>query len=133
MGSTFSGIEIGKKALWAQQKSLETTSHNISNANTEGYSRQEALQTATSPLNVSPEAGQMGTGVKVSEIRRSRNEFVDGQVRKESRTKGYWEVKEDALEEIELIFNEPSDQGVQQTMSDFWSSMQDLNNKPESK
>ena len=132
MGSTFSGLEIGKKALWAQKKSLEVTSHNISNANTEGYSRQEAIQTATSPLSVSG-AGQMGTGVKVSEVRRVRNEFVDGQIRKESRTKGYWEVKEDSLNEIELIFNEPSDQGVQQTMSDFWSSMQELNNKPESK
>ena len=132
MGSTFSGLEIGKKALWAQKKSLEVTSHNISNANTEGYSRQEALQTATSPLSV-PGAGQLGTGVKVSEVRRVRNDFVDEQIRKESRTKGYWEVKKDSLSEIELIFNEPSEQGVQQTMSDFWNSMQELNNKPESK
>ncbi|MFO7819063.1 MAG: flagellar hook-associated protein FlgK, partial [Halanaerobacter sp.] len=132
MGSTFSGLEIGKKSLWAQKKSLETTSHNISNANTEGYSRQEAIHTATDPLSVSG-AGQMGTGVEVSKIRRMRNDFIDGQVRKENRTKGYWEVKEDSLDEIELIFNEPSDQGVEQTMSDFWNSMQELNNKPESK
>ena len=132
MGSTFSGLEIGKKALWAQKKSLEVTSHNISNANTEGYSRQEAIHTSTRPLSVSG-AGQMGTGVEVSEVRRVRSDFVDEQVRKENRTKGYWEIKEDSLKEIELIFNEPSDQGIQQTMSDFWNSMQDLNNKPESK
>jgi flagellar hook-associated protein 1 FlgK len=133
MGSTFSGLEIGKRALWAQKQALEVTGHNISNANTEGYSRQEAIQTATAPRSASFGAGQMGTGVEVSEVRRVRDEFVDGQIRKESRTKGYWDVKEDSLNEIELIFNEPSDQGVQQTMSDFWNSMQDLNNKPGSK
>ena len=88
MGSTFSGLEIGKKALWAQKKSLEVTSHNISNANTEGYSRQEAIHTSTRPLSVSG-AGQMGTGVEVSEVRRVRSDFVDEQVRKENRTKGY--------------------------------------------
>ena len=130
--STFSGLEIGKKALWAQKKSLEVTSHNIANANTEGYSRQEAIQTATMPRSVSG-AGQIGTGVEVSEVRRVRDDFVDEQIRKESRTKGYWEIKDDSLKEIELIFNEPSDKGVQQTLSDFWNSMQDLNNKPESK
>ena len=130
--STFSGLEIGKKALWAQKKALEVTSHNVANANTEGYSRQEAIQTATSPLSV-PGAGQMGTGVEVSEVRRVRNEFIDGQVRKENRTKGYWEIKEESLKEVELIFNEPSNQGVEQVMSDLWNSMQELNNKPESK
>ncbi|MBM7557474.1 flagellar hook-associated protein FlgK [Halanaerobacter jeridensis] len=132
MGSTFSGLEIGKKGLWAQKKSLEVTSHNIANANNDSYSRQEAIQTATNPLSVSG-AGQMGTGVEVSEVRRVRSDFVDEQVRKEKRTKGYWEVKEESLKEMELIFNEPSDQGVQQTMSDFWNAMEDLNNKPESK
>ena len=132
MGSTFSGLEIGKRALWAQQKSLEVTGHNIANANTEGYSRQEAIQSATTPRSVFG-AGQIGTGVEVSEVRRARSDFIDKQIRKETRTKGYWKIKDDSLNELELIFNEPSDKGIQQTMSDFWNSMQDLNNKPESK
>lgn len=132
--STFGGIEIGKRALQAQKKSLEVTGHNISNANTEGYSRQEVVQSATHPRNAAGvEAGQIGTGVKTSQIKRVRDKFIDGQIRKESSTQGRWEMKSEALKEIELIFNEPSDKGLRKSMSDFWNSMQELNNKPASK
>ncbi|GAB6100036.1 hypothetical protein JCM16358_19150 [Halanaerocella petrolearia] len=134
MGSTFGGIEIGKRALQAQKKALEVTGHNVANANTEGYSRQEAIQSATQPRNAAGvRAGQIGTGVKVSQIKRARDKFIDGQIRKESSTQGRWEMKNEALKEIELIFNEPSDKGLRKSMSEFWNSMQDLNNNPESK
>jgi|GEM_PF-1625899 len=133
MGSTFSGIEIGKRAVQVQKKSLEVVGHNIANANTEGYSRQEVILSATSPLNVDGVgAGQVGTGVKISKIQRMRDDFTDMRLREESTTQGMWEVTRDSLSELELIFNEPSEDGLRNMLDDYWNSLQDLNNNPES-
>jgi len=134
MGSTFGGIEIGKRALQVQKKSLDVTGQNIANANTEGYSRQEVIQSTTKPHTIyhGTGAGQVGTGVKIDEIRRIRNDFVDTQIREETSAKGKWEMRRDALKEIELIFNEPSDNSLRSTMDEFWNSLQELNNNPES-
>ena len=137
MTSTFSGLELGKRALMTQQKSLEVTGHNISNANNEDYSRQRAIQTATDPfpypaLNNSTGAGQVGTGVQVSKIERVRDEFVDKRFRNENQELGKWSIKKDNLQEIETIFNELEKGGLVNTMNEFWSSFQELNNNPES-
>jgi flagellar hook-associated protein 1 FlgK len=134
MGSTFGGIELGKRALQVQKKSLDVTGHNISNANTEGYSRQEVIQSTTRPHTIyhGTGAGQVGTGVKIDQIRRIRNNFVDSQIREETSALGKWEMKRDALEEIELVFNEPSDNSLRNTLDEFWGSLQELNNNPES-
>lgn len=134
MGSTFSGIELGKRALQVQRKSLDVTGHNISNANTEGYSRQEAIHSTNRPHTIrhGTGAGQVGTGVKIDEIKRVRDKFIDGQIKEETSAQGKWEVKNDALGQIELIFNEPSDKSLRNSMDEFWNSLQELNNNPES-
>ncbi|SJZ44278.1 flagellar hook-associated protein FlgK [Selenihalanaerobacter shriftii] len=134
MGSTFGGIELGKRALQVQKKSLDVTGHNISNANTEGYSRQEAIHSTNRPHTIynGTGAGQVGTGVKIDQIRRIRNKFIDGQIREESSAQGRWEMREDALEQIELVFNEPSENSLRNVMDEFWGSLQELNNNPES-
>ncbi|MFW6309440.1 MAG: flagellar basal body protein, partial [bacterium] len=88
MSNLFSSINTGLRALQTQKKSLDTTGHNIANANNEDYSRQKAVQSATEPhpppaIENPVEAGQIGTGVKVSEIKRMRDEFIDTQIREE--------------------------------------------------
>ncbi|MGM0471737.1 MAG: flagellar hook-associated protein FlgK [Bacillota bacterium] len=132
MSSTFGSIELGKKALQVQKKSLDVTGHNISNANTEGFHRQEAVQTADDPLTIyqGTEAGQIGTGVRIDEIRRLKDDFIADQIREETSAQGKWEVKNQALEQLELIFNEPSDKSLDNSMDQFWSSLQELNNNP---
>jgi len=72
--STFGGIELGKRALQTQQKSLNITGHNIANANNEKYSRQRAVQSATDPYTLASlynpaGAGQVGTGVYIKSLR----------------------------------------------------------------
>lgn len=132
MSSTFGGIEIGKKSLQAQRQALEVTGHNIANANTEGYSRQRVNMSATTPLNVyGTGAGQIGTGVEVSSIQQIRDRFIDEQLRKELGIKGKWEKKSEALEKMELIFNEPSDHGLRKMMSEFWNSLNSLSSDNE--
>lgn len=136
MRSTFFGLEIGRKALQAQQRALDVTGHNIANANTPGFTRQQAVMATTSPFampafNRPIGAGQVGTGVMVQEIRRLRDDFIDLQVRQEVNRTGEWEAKQNALQKLEVIFNEPSDSGLRTVLDQFWESWQELSKKPE--
>lgn len=137
MRSTFFGLEIGRRGLQAQQRALDVTGHNIANAHTPGFTRQEAVMSTTTPfpvpsLNRPAGAGQMGTGVNVSEIRRLRDSFLDFQMRSESKSLGYWEAQQDVLMKIEGIVNEPSDSGLRPVMEKFWTALEELSKDPES-
>jgi flagellar hook-associated protein 1 FlgK len=76
MRTTFGTFNIATSGLFASQRSLDVTSHNISNANTEGYSRQASLQRATMPTYGDP-TGVVGTGVETYDIIRLRNSYLD--------------------------------------------------------
>ncbi|MBP1971171.1 flagellar hook-associated protein 1 FlgK [Virgibacillus natechei] len=135
--STFHGLEMARQALSTQQSALYTTGHNIANANTEGYSRQRVNFESASPYpaasrNQPVTAGQMGTGVEAGSVQRIRDEFLDHQYRAENSKEGYWETKSDALSRMEGLMNEPSENGLSNTMDQFWESLQDLSVNPES-
>lgn len=137
MRTTFFGLEIARSALQAQQRALDVTGHNIANANTKGYTRQEAVLTTSNPytvpaLNRPSTPGQVGTGVQVDQIRRLRDQFIDAQVRTENKSLGYWEAKSDALQKVEVILTEPSDSSLRSVMDQFWESWQELSKNPES-
>ena len=72
-------LETARKAMLAQQVSMNVTGHNIANVNTPGYSRQRALLQTAPPLRIP--SGLLGTGVNVQGIERLRNRFVDQQIR----------------------------------------------------
>jgi len=134
LSSWSTGLDIAYRALQAQQQAIDVVNHNIANANTPGYSRQVADLGATPPsavIGLSGRAGQMGTGVAVIDLRRSRSSFIDYQVRSESHLLGQWEVLRDGLKQVEVMFNEPSDAGLNSLMSTFWQAWQDLTNAPQ--
>ncbi len=122
-------LDIGKKALSAYRLAMNITGHNVANANTPGFSRQRPILATTLPIDFNP--GQLGTGVKVTEIQRMRDQFLDLQLREVSSSVGQWEEREKFLEEVETIFNEPSDNSLNNALADFWNSWQDLANDPE--
>lgn len=136
MRSTFMGLETNKRGLYTQQSALYTTGHNISNANTLGYSRQRVNMEATSGfpgvgLNSGTMPGFLGTGVQAGSVQRIRDTFVDQQFRQESNKFGYWESRSSAIEQMEDILTEPSDYGLQKSLSEFWKSLQDIATSPE--
>lgn len=136
MGSTFSGIEISKRSLFAQQTALQTTGHNVSNANTQGYSRQVVNLVASLPyepasMTRSAVPGQMGQGVEFDQIKRVREKFLDTQYYDENKTLGEWTIRKDTLEKLEAIVNEPSDTGIRQVVEGFWNAWQDVSKEPE--
>ncbi|GIP40984.1 flagellar hook-associated protein FlgK [Paenibacillus sp. J31TS4] len=136
MRSTFSGIELSKRSLFAQQAALATTGHNIANANTKGYSRQTVNMTAARPLEAvgltrSTAAGQMGQGVEIQSIARIRQQFLDDQFYGENQNLGDWSIKHDTLDKLEAIVNEPSDTGLTKVMENFWNAWQTVSKDPE--
>lgn len=137
MASTFHGLELGKRGLFAQQTALSVTGHNIGNANTIGYSRQRAEMQATNAIpgpgmNNDRSPSQLGTGVEVNKIVRLREEYLDVQFRGEYKNFGYWEAKSDTFMRIEELLNEPSESGLAVTMDEFWKGWEELTKNPES-
>ena len=132
MPGTFFGIEIGLRGLRAQQQALNVTAHNVANASAPGYSRQEARMEAATATSEPGQAGQMGSGVTISEVRRFRDAFLDAQVRNETSRSGRHETLQKGLDEIQSFFNELSDLGLRVVLNRFWDSLQDLANNPES-
>ena len=112
MGSPFFGLDIGASALRAAQQLLDTAAHNVSNANTPGYSRQAVTLTESPPyslpaFNRSGVPGQVGSGVTVAAITRVRDSFLDLQVQVQAGLKAEWDTKQQQLAKIEAVFPEP--------------------------
>lgn len=137
MRTTFSGIETARRALQAQQRSLDIVGHNVANANTPGYSRQVAVHSTSQPYPVpqlthNPSVGMIGTGVEISQITRMRDQFVEMRLRQENHSSGYWQALKDGLTQVELIFNEPSENGINHALNMYWDSLSELSRSPDS-
>lgn len=129
---SFGGLYIAVSGIFANKKALDTVSHNISNANNTTYVRQSAIH-AESTYNKNPISGyQIGTGVLVQQVRQIRDEFLDLRIRKEMSLYGYYNAKSEILGDIEVIFNEITDSGLQSVMDDFWNGWSELYKEPES-
>lgn len=136
MSGLFDTFTIAKRGLSVQQANINTTSHNIANANTEGYSRQRAVAETTRPFGGmsrfdSCSAGQVGTGAEITSIQRIRNKFLDYQVRNETGKLGKYDVSSKFLSEVEAVFGEPSDTGIQKLFSKFYAAFQEVAKTPE--
>jgi flagellar hook-associated protein 1 len=123
-------MDIGKRAMMNSQTALQTTSHNIANKSTEGYSRQRVeLQTAVPIVEGNK---QMGMGTRASAVTRTNNPFLEKQLQKETGNLGMQKGREGALTQVEQIFNEQMNKGLNQYMTDFFNGFRELSNNPES-
>lgn len=123
---SFGGLYISISGIYANKKALDTISHNIANTNNPNYVRQSALH-ASNTYNQSPMGDyQLGTGVKVSEIRQIRDEFLDINYRREAEFYGYWKATDEIYHEIEMIFHESKSTGIQNVLEDFWDNWNEL-------
>ncbi|AWB46237.1 flagellar hook-associated protein FlgK [Paenibacillus sp. CAA11] len=135
MRSTFHNLEIGKRGVVAQQTAISTTGQNITNANTPGYSRQVAKMEAARPiefpgLTKSTNPNQLGMGVEVTSINRVRDFLLDIEYRNQASDLSTWKMKQETLGNIEGIINEPSEDSISTTISEFWNAWQQLSKNP---
>ncbi len=127
--SSINGIlSAAARSLITHQKSLAVTAHNISNAQTDGYSRQRAILKATQPL-ITPE-GMVGRGVEIDRIDRLRDPLLDEIYRRESALSAFHGERSTQLREMEQVFGEPSETGILATLDAFWNAWSDLANNP---
>lgn len=127
MSGLFGTLNVGKSGMNVNQGAINTTSHNIANVDTEGYTRQRVKIVTNTPLvSTGTFPGQVGTGAKIDSINRIRDTFIDYSLRKETSSLETSNVKNDYLYQVENIFNEPSDTGIASQLDAFFDAFQEL-------
>lgn len=120
-------LEIGKQGMDTNRQALQTTSNNIANANTPGYSRQRA-QIAT---NEQPPQGQVRLGgVRVQETIRVHDKFVQNQIVDEYQVLGAAQARKDGLRRVESMVHNDAFR-VGDLMNNFFNDFRELSANPE--
>lgn len=133
MGSLY----IGNSGLQTSQNALNTTAHNMTNADTKGYVRQQ-VQLGTKVYNTirvdykSVANQQIGLGVSYSKVKQVRDYFLDQTYRRESGRSAFYEVSSGALEEIESLLDELNGESFQESLEGLWTAVQEMAKDPSS-
>lgn len=122
--SLFSALNTGKSGLNASQTAVTTTSHNISNANNEYYTRQRVTFEASTPFHTQP--GDIGTGVSVTSIVRIHDEFVYNRLKNTSNALSYDTYAQQTLKEVAQYFPDLQDVGIATDLADYFDAWNDL-------
>ncbi|HXN39199.1 MAG TPA: flagellar hook-associated protein FlgK [Solirubrobacteraceae bacterium] len=135
---TLQGLQTALSGLLAEQQALDVTGSNITNSDTEGYTRETAdLQTnlpITIPAtnSITGRGAQLGTGVSVGNIARVRNSYLDAQYRTQNSALSNASTQAEVLSQAQTAFNEPSSAGIASQLSTFWSAWTSLADSPTS-
>lgn len=130
MAGISSLLNTGQKALNASQVGIEVTGQNIANVNTVGYSRQRVNFQDDIYIDASP--GQIGTGVRASEIQRMFDKFLESSYNTKSSASARYNVLYQNMSTVETTFNETSSPGIGTGMAKFFQDWQNLSLDPSS-
>ncbi|WP_069386614.1 flagellar hook-associated protein FlgK [Cellulosimicrobium cellulans] len=133
--SSFAILNSAYRGLAAAQAGMDVTGQNVSNVNTEGYTRQRVQQSAVAPLGEIglgrlPQQTRNGQGVNVDGVARLGDLFLEARVRQTASSDGYSSVRAAAYTSVEDIHGEPSDAGLAAALQSFWGGWQDVANSP---
>ena len=128
MRATFAGLNTMVRGVMANQMALDTTGHNITNAGTEGYSRQSViLATTYSEQRASLYGNVMvGTGVDAQAVERARNIYADIQYRNENPSEQYYKTMAVNYDKLETIFDDSQNLGIEAAINKFYQTWVDL-------
>ena len=135
MASLMGSLYIGVSGLQTSQNALNTTAHNMTNADTKGYVRQQ-VQLGTRFYNtiaVTPKAvanQQLGLGVEYSKVKQVRDYFLDQTYRRETGRQAFYEVSATAMEEVENLLDELNGESFQLSLENLWTAVQELSKDP---
>lgn len=130
MSGISSVLNIGTQALLVDQTVLTTINHNIANANTPGYSKQDVVIGIQSPG--SSQGGFVGRGTLVSSIKRSYDKFLVAQEMGQGQNLGKSAVLDQAMSQIEQVYNEAKGLGLSTQLNEYFNAWNDVAANPES-
>ena len=123
-------IDTSRSALLVFQRALDTTSHNIANVYTEGYTRQTVSLNALGSTNPTDSTAP-GGGVEIGSIDRAFDQVLTDNVRSDSATYARTEAFADYTDDIDLLFAD-SETGLSTQLQDYFGSLQDVSSDPTS-
>ncbi|MBO4852345.1 MAG: flagellar hook-associated protein FlgK [Schwartzia sp.] len=128
MRSTFAGLNTMYRGVSTNRLALETTGHNMTNSNVEGYSRQSVNQAATRADEVYGNGTRqfVGSGVDSLSITRARDVYADKQYWREYADQEYAKTRQTNYQKLEAIFNDADDTGLQNALLQFYQSWVDM-------
>jgi len=129
MASIFNALNIGYTGLNAAQIGINTTGHNISNAETEGYTRQRVITSASTPLYTEP--GNVGNGTEVMDIQRIFDNFVFDRYSAISADKEYSDYETKVLQELSTYFPEIDGVGIKADLAAYFDAWQTFADNPD--
>ena len=133
--SLMSGLFVGATGLRTSQNALNTTAHNLSNIETNGYVRQQTLLADMQYNNTgmaSISKLQSGLGVEYDQVRQVRDYFLDQSYRKEAGRSAFYEINYETTNEIETLLGEFDGVAFQESLGSLWTSIQELQKDPSS-
>src|SRR2546423_1720548 len=122
-------FDIGLTGLNAAQAGLTTTSHNISNASTDGFHRQNAIQSTQNPQKTG--SGFFGSGVRVDTVLRAYSQFLDNSVLQAQTQDSYLQAYQSQINQIDNLLADPNS-GLSPALQSFFSAVQDVASNPSS-
>ncbi|MBP3618089.1 MAG: flagellar hook-associated protein FlgK [Lachnospiraceae bacterium] len=128
-------LYVGVSGLRTSQNALNTTSHNITNAETPGFVRQQTVMTDFGYNNIGGNkisTWQIGMGVDTQVVRQVRDQFLDKAFRRESGRQQFYEVQFEAAFEMQEVMGELEGVQFQKSIEDFWVALQELAKEPDS-
>ena len=129
MASIFNSLNIGYSGLNAAQIAIDTTGHNITNAEVEGYTRQRVVTSAATPI--SSRVGQVGNGTNVDDVKRVFDNYVFDRYSSISADKEYSDYEERKLEELSTYFPEVDGVGVKSDLTAYYDMWQTFADNPD--
>ncbi len=129
MRATFFGFEAARKALIVSQTGLDVTMQNVSNINTQGYTRQRtdisSLSLGAGKDRYAKAVGDtVGQGAEVTGITQIRDQFLDARFRRDNAEYNYWNTKVNILSDVEDVIDEISTDALDARLKDFYNQLQ---------
>lgn len=133
----FTSLNTAVLGMYTQQMAISVVSHNISNANTPGFSRQRPVIVSTPPLSMQTLTQtnmpiSFGTGSKIKDVERIRDSFLDLQYRQANSKLGFWDEVNTQFQYIQQLIGIPGGNGLRTYYDNFWKAAQQVATTPAS-
>lgn len=124
-------FSIGRSSLLTYQQAINISGQNVSNLQNPDYTRQSSVISSNVLNNPSNISVDMSMGVNLDDVKRLRNDLLNGYFRTENNQMTKLETSQSVFEQVEFMFNELGDYSLSNTIDEFWKSWQALQEAPD--